>query len=583
MYWYERAPHYQPNGGGFSVLCFKLSAMYQLHQKVLCYWTQSNDTLPMIRYTGAKIRLYNSYHSDYIVAYHNCGPMQPNLQTYNATHPQVLQLNNRHKIMPCIKDRPKRHPYKTIKIKPRSEMTNRWFFQNELNDTPLLILQTAAMSLDRYFANSNSQSTTIGFTTLDTNLFQYHNFKLNPTSGYRPAKDKWLWGLTNGTQNIEDEKVINLIYLGDSLNYKKGKTIKQTQLTNEDIKATFNRYCTSPTDWGNPFYPDYLKQEVTVLITNISLQQLEAKWSQLTDQTKIGHGIFTTPSKPLLQECRYNPYSDNGDNDIFLVNINDREQHEWSQPTDKKLEGGPYPLWLSTFGFLDWQKNRLGNQTDLDYVFVMTSNHIDPKLGIYLPIDEDFINGRSPYQPENTQPFVSDQKYWQPKVRFQTRVINTIASCGPGTIKLQKQQTAEAHATCTFYFKLGGCAPETKTVEDPQKQPTYPIPNNICNQPSLQNPAYGSETFLYNFDYRRGQLTKTAIERMLKYSPIKESSSSFTDSNALHQTTREEETSESEEEKTQKETLLQLLNKQRIRQQQFKQRILQCLTQINSE
>nr|UGV39619.1 MAG: ORF1 [TTV-like mini virus] len=585
MYFYEIAPHYQPSGGGFSVICFTYAAMYQLFTKVLAFWTQSNDTLPLIRYTGCNIKLFNSYHTDYITTYHNCGPMKPNLITYNATHPHALQLNNRRKIMPCIKDRPRKRPYTKLKIKPRSEMTNRWFFQSEINEQPLLILQTSAMSLDRMFANSNSLSTTIGFTSINTEFFQFHNFKLESTQGYSPSDQKWIWALENGTPDITKEKVINLTFLGTTELYTEGKPIKKVIRPNgETWGKTIERYLVSNADWGNPFSPKYLTQEVTVLYTNMSPHTLTERWKNADQNTEIGNGVFQTPTKPLLTECRYNPYADNGDNHIFLESINKREQHPWQQPTDPKLEGTNLPIWLSTFGFIDWQKNRLGDSADLDFVMLIVSNHITPKMGFYLPIDEDFLKGRSPFQPEETRPFITDQRHWQPKVRFQTRTINTIASCGPSTIKLPRQVTAEAHARCTFYFKLGGCAPHVSTIEDPKKQPTYPTPNNFLQQPSLQNPAYPAESFLYNFDYRRGSLTATAINRMLQISPTKTSYASITDSNLLHQTQRQEETSSSDDEaKTEKETLLQLLQKQRQRQQHFKQRILHLLSQSNLE
>lgn len=583
MYWYEIAPHYQPNGGGFSVICFTLKALYQLFTKVLCVWTQSNNELPLIRYTGCSIKLFNSYHTDYITTYHNCGPMQPNLQTYNSTHPHALQLNKHRKILPCLKDRPRRKPYKKLKIKPRSEMTNKWYFQNELNDQPLLIMQTSAMSLDRMFANSNSQSTTIGFKTINTEVIQFHNFKINYTDGYQAADQKWLWATSNGNLNIETEPIKNLIFLGDTNNYTEGKPISRMVTSTLKLKDAIRTYLATSAYWGNPFAPKYLTEETKVYITNLSPQQLIEKWKNVEDNATVGHGVFTTPTKPLIMECRYNPYRDNGENEAFLVNINTRDKNNWTQPTDPKLQASTLPIWLSLFGFQDWQKNRLGDSADLDYVLIIISHHIQPQLGFYLPIDDDFLNGRSPYQPQDTRPTVLDQKYWQPKMRFQSRTINTIASCGPSTVKLPQQISAEAHAQCTFYFKLGGCAPIINTIEDPKRQPVYPTPNNIFTSTSLQNPAYNPATFLYNFDYRRGALTKSAIERMLQHSPIKESYASITDSNWLHQSQREEETSSEDETKTEKETLLKLLQKQRLRQQRFKQRILSLMTQLNLE
>lgn len=583
MYWYNTSPHYEPSGGGFSIICFSLKAFYQLFTKVLCTWTQSNDELPLIRYTGARIKLFNSYNTDYIVTYHNCGPMKPNLQTYNSSHPHILQLSHNRKIIPCIKDRPKKRPYTTLRIKPRSEMTNKWYFQNEMNDIPLLIMQASAMSLDRMFASSTSKSFTIGFKTLDTQMFQFHNWKTTSTQGYSPKEGIWLWALANGEQNLRDEPIKNLIFLGDTTTYKKGKPVSDLlTAANNHLGKAFATYIETSGHWGNPFEPTYLTQEVTVLTTNQSPLTLKTKWIGISDPNKtLGEdsSLFSTPVNPFITECRYNPYTDNGNNHIWLENINTREQHNWRQPTDPKLQGSPLPLWISTFGFIDWEKNILKEATDLDYVLIIVSDHINPKRGFYLPIDEDFLHGKTPYHPE-PPPIISDQKFWSPKVKMQTNTINLIGSCGPSTIKLSDNQSAEAHCRCTFYFKLGGCAPQTHTIADPKQQPVYPNPNNFYLQPSLQNPAHTPESFLYNWDYRRGQLTKTAIERMLTYSPIKESYASITDSNLLHQTQRQEETSSSEdEEKTQTQTLLQLLQKQRHRQQQLRDRIFHLLTQ----
>nr|UGV39539.1 MAG: ORF1 [TTV-like mini virus] len=586
MYWYEISPQFVPGGGGFSIINFKLTAFYQLFKKILCYWTQSNNTLPLIKYTGCTIKLYTSEHTDYIATYHNCLPMKPTLDTYNSTHPQMQKLNNRHMIIRCRQNRPNRKPYRKIKLRPPSQFTQKWYFQNEIADQSLLMLMVSAMSLDRYFAGSKSISTTIEFTSLNTNIFKFHNWKLNPTSGYYPKENTYLYALENGHQNIENEKVVNLIYLGQTKNIGIGKTIKQTQTSGQQIKDTFSKYTQDSTNWGNPFDPRYLTEEVPVYYSTKSPQQLLIHYTTqsgtFSETTQIGHGIMTTFTEKLLVECRYNPYGDYTDNNIFLEQNNIVTPHEWAQPTDPKLEGGPYPLWLSTWGFIDWQKNRLGPSADLDYVFVMVTHHIKPPLPFYVPIDEDFQKGRSPFQPDNTKPTIEDQLHWQPKVRFQLRTINNIASCGPATVRLPPQISAEAHADFTFHFKLGGCASPGQEIEDPTKQTQWPVPNNILQQPSLQSPSMPLESFIYNFDKRRDYITKRATERLQSISPIKESLLSITDRNFLHQETPQE-SSQSSEEETEKEALLRLINKQRTRQLKFKQRILQLIQQQSSE
>nr|UGV39049.1 MAG: ORF1 [TTV-like mini virus] len=586
MNWFEISPQYVPNGGGFSIINFSLKAFYQLFKKILCYWTKSNTTLPLIKYTGCQLKLYSSEKFDYIATYHNCLPMKPTLDTYNSTHPQLQKLNNRHIIVRCRQNRPNRKPYRRIKLKPPSQYTQKWYFQNELADQSLLMLMTSSMSLDRYFAGASSISTTIEFTSLNTNIFRYHNWKKNQTSGYFPKEQTYLWALKNGHTKIEQEKVLNLIFLGQTTTLQTGQTILETH-TGTDYNATFTKYISNSTYWGNPFDPKYLTEEVPVYYSKKSPHEMQIYYSThpktIDKNTMIGDGILTTFAQDLLIECRYNPYGDYTDNHIFLEPNNIVTPHDWEQPTDPKLEGGPYPLWLSTWGFIDWQKNRLGEAADLDYVFVMVTHHIQPPLPFYVPIDSDFQNGRSPFQKDGTKANITDQTHWQPKVRFQTRSINAIAACGPATIRLPPGISAEAHADFTFYFKIGGCASPGQEIGDPKTQPQWPVPSNILQQPSLQSPGTALENYIYNFDWRRGYLTKRATERLQTIPTTKESLLSIADRNLLHQETSPQTSSQSSEEETEKETLLRLINKQRSRQLKFKQRILQLIQQQNLE
>lgn len=585
MYWYENAPHYVPGGGGFSIICFTLSALYQLFEKCQCYWTRSNTEMPLIRFTGGTLKMYRSSKCDYVTAYHSCFPMKPTLDTYNSTHPSILTLNKRHKIIPCKENNHYKKPYKRIRIRPPAPIKSRWFFQQELADIPLCMLMTSSMSLDRYYSNSSSISTTMGFLSLNTNTFQYHNWELNFTSGYKAADKKYLWGLKNGTVPIERELFKNLIFLGDTKNFKEGRTIIETKRAQESFNTTWNRYIITEAEWGNPFEPKYLTQEVTVLISNLSPSELSHQVQPLTEQTQLGQW-FTTPTEPLLVECRYNPYQDNGNNHIFITQITKREQLPWQLPTEKKYEGNNFPLWLSTWGFTDYMKNTIGRQVDTDYVVLIVTDHINsqPKLPYYLPIDEDFIKGRTKYRPPETRPTVYDQLHWHPKTVFQLTSINAIGASGPATVKLPPQVSTEAHCRFTFYFKLGGCGPTANTIDDPKDQPTFPTPNNILSKPSLQSPTYPLQHFIYSFDKRRDYFTERATKRMQKIFTTEKTFPSITDSNYLQGIfPTEKETSESsDEETTQTKTLLQQLQQQKFKQQQFRQRILHLISQLNT-
>nr|UGV36714.1 MAG: ORF1 [TTV-like mini virus] len=584
MYWYENVPHLTPGGGGFSIINFTLSAMYQLFEKCQCYWTKSNNEKPLIRFTGANIKLWRSEHADYISTFHSCYPLQPTLDTYNSTHPAIMTLNKRHRIVPCRQNRHYKKPYSKLKIKPPAPMKSKWYFQQDLADKPLCMLMTSAMSLDRMYQNSTSISTTVGFKTINTEIFQYHNWELPLTSGYKAADKKYLWALDNGTtHDITKEKVENLIFLGDTKHYKEGKKIKDSiGPKGETWAAKYNRYIVTEAEWGNPFMPKYLNQEVTVLISNKSPAELPSLMQPWSQNTTLG-SFFTTPTKPLVIDCRYNPYQDSGNNHIFIEAVTKREQQPWELPHESKYIGHSFPLWLSMFGFIDYEKNTVGRQVDTDFVFLIVSDYIKPPLGFYLPIDEDFLKGRSKYKEENTLPTVYDQQHWHPKVVMQLSSINAIGRSGPGTIKLPKQTSAEAHCTFTFYFKLGGCGPNTQTIEDPQKQPVFPTPNNILQTTSLQSPKFPLEHFIYAFDKRRDFFTKQATERMLKIFPTKETIPSITDSNLFSPTYQTQETSSesSDEESQQTQALLQQLQQQRNKQRKFRLRIQQLIQQLN--
>nr|UGV39115.1 MAG: ORF1 [TTV-like mini virus] len=586
MYFYETAPTHYPTGGGFNIIRFNLQALYQLHQKAICYWTQSNDTYPLIKYSGAKIKLYSSEHVDYIANYHNCLPMETTLDTYQSTHPTIMQLNNRHKIVRCRKNRPNKKPYTLLKIRPPSQLQKQWYFQKELATTPLFMIMVTAMSLDRYYMGSKSLSTSIGFKSLNTKIFQFHNWKSQGIQMYAPKQDIYLYALENGHTNIKDEPVVNLIALGQTKHIGPGKTILQTRKNNEDLKTTFTRYSTDSTYWGNPFDPKYLTDKHTVYYSSKDIHALLIKYtsqSTFTATTKIGDAVMQTFTEDLVIDCRYNPYTDYSDNHVFLEPINNQQQIPWRQPTDKHLEAGPYPIWLSTWGFTDWQKNRLKAATQLDYVLVIISNHIIPQIQTYIPLDEDFLHGRSPFGEPESKATINDQTHWQPKLRFQERTVNTIASSGPATLKLPPETAAEAHLTYKLYFKIGGCAPDTKTIDNPSTQPTWTLPGNLSHQPSLQSPSMPLESFIYNFDKRRDYLTKRATDRLLSISPTKTTLYDFTEQNLLHQRTSQETSTEDSEEEAEKETLLRLIQRQRHKQHKFKHRILQLMDILNSK
>lgn len=579
----EITPHYVPGLGGYSITNFTLGALYQLHQQGRCFWTHSNDDLPFIRYTGCTMYFYRSESSDYIINYHNCGPLIPNLLTFNSAQPSIMQLNNRHKIIRCKSKNYSKKPYTKVKIKPPSNMTNQWFLQRDFADTQLLLLMASGMSLDRYYIHSNSISNTIGFTSLNTNFFQMHDFYQTTTTGYYPKQNTYLWTYQQSNPKptkIQDIKIKNMIFLGNTNKADPGTTINDVPKGNsQTFKHQIDTYIQNNGYWGNIFISAYLKGPQPILYSTSHPRTLLKSETYYKDSgdTTLQEADFKQVTEKFLINCRYNPFPDTGkDNKIYFTDITS-QQHNWDPPEDQTLQNNNFPLWIGLFGLTDWAKlTKTAELIDTKRVLTLSSKYISSNLKTIVPIDEDVLNGVSPFRKDISG---SDSLFWHPKTSFQYKVINNIAACGPGTLKLPPNVSAEGHVKFCFYFKLGGCTQPKRTIEDPEKQPIVASTNNILQSNSLQNPYQSIESYLFPFDWRRDFLTKSALERIKKH---KEPETTLFESTGVNlfvpkvptETTSETDSSNEEEEKETLHLLLRHLRKQR---QQYEHRILQLI------
>lgn len=598
LYEDQITPHYVPGGGGFSLTAFTLQGLYEQFQKAQCWWTQSNNEMPLIRYTGAKITLYRAESSDFIFLYHRCYPMTANVETYNSTQPSIMRLNPRHIIMRCKKHNFTRKPYKKLRIKPPTQLTNKWFFQKDLATTPLLFTMCSAMSLDRYYLNSNGVSTSIGFSGLNTALFKYHNWRTPTTHGYHPRDACYLWsfqqneGTTNKPAALANVQVKNLIYLGGTTNNSPGTTIfdSKTVPTTDNWKDLWEHYVANPGYWGNIFIPYYLTRLAGIVLYSKlapsdvlkKFSSKDQKISDVPDSTNPTKYYFDYLKEPFIINYRYTAHADTGLNNQIYFTTNTEPTQGYYPPRDETLQRNDLPLWTACWGLIDWEKLNKGEKIDTDYFINIKSHFTYPETPTtIIPLDDDFLNGNSPYRPpSNITP--SDRLNWHPKTAFQYKSINAICSCGPGTIKLPSNVSAEAHMDITFYFKLGGCSQSTKTIESPAAQPDFPHPNNFFSTTSLQSPNTPITNYLFSFDWRRNYLTQKALQR-IQSSETTETTSFYpagiSGLNLLppFQTTPEgtEATPEKEE-----ETLQLLLNKLQQQQQHYRQRIIRLMANM---
>ncbi len=282
-------------------------------------------------------------------------------------------------------------------VKPPTQFSNKWMFQADMCKQPLLVIQTCIASFDRMFLAADSQSTTMGFISLNTQSFQLHNWNTPPTTGYKPQDKQWLYGTENGQSNPNEEPIKNLIYLGGTGPANTGIPIKN--------KAGLDSLPTSTTMWGNIFIPHYFSGEGAVYVSTKGPLELKQYYSTTTqtaklETDKVSTVEFITPkSTPNFVNCRYNPLADKGTgNKVYLVSIS-REQSPWAPPTSPLLIRQDLPLWILLWGFLDWEKKLAEtSQIDTTKIVVIESPYITPKLDKYVPLDQSFIDGNSPHK-----------------------------------------------------------------------------------------------------------------------------------------------------------------------------------------
>nr|UGV35337.1 MAG: ORF1 [TTV-like mini virus] len=573
------APEHWPGGGGFAITQFTLAGLYELFLKAQNVWTKSNCNYPLIRYYGCRIKFYKAENFDYVAQIHRCTPLKSTDLLYMSTQPSIAMLNKHSILIPCKKYNRNKKNYKSVFVKPPTQMSTNWYFQKDLTNTPLLVITTTAASFDRYYLSSAGSSTTIGLTSLNTKSFTQHDFQEPGTQGYQPQPTQWLYGTLNGEDDPNNEPVKNLVYLGDANNYKTGVPITNSEGLNK-LPTNGNAM------WGNPFHPHYLSGEGSLYITNKNLTEVKNKFQTDIQTVRVKNSEYFTPkTTPNLVKCRYNPLQDKGvGNKIYLVS-NQADHTQWQPPNNPLLMRENLPLWALCWGWMDWQKKQAqASQPDINYLTVIQSKFITPYLPFYVFLDQNFLDGNSPFMTGDHGRTDSDNKHWYPKNTFQIMSLNEIASCGPGVIKLQQTQSAEAHYEYNFFFKMGGCQAPMETVCDPKDQPIYPIPNTKQTTPSLQSPDTPIQTYLWDFDQRRDQITERAAKRIKKdwdseQTVLQIAGKSSMELPAPHQETSPSETSDSEEEKeTPIHKQLRLL---RRKQKHLRRRILQLLEEQN--
>nr|UGV38189.1 MAG: ORF1 [TTV-like mini virus] len=582
LYEASTVPEHLEGGGGFSIKNITLNALFVEHELAHNVWTRTNNDLSLFRYTGCKIILYQSENTDYIFTYNRQLPMTGSLELYQSMQPSIHLLSHRHKLIPSKRTHNRKKPYYIVKIKPPTQIQNKWYFQKDLCTTPLVQFRTSAISIDHMYISTSALSTNITIPFLNNSLLQNTNYKTLESSGYyckEVGTQKVYLYSSSSELPVQNIPLKDLRYLADTKNYTEGYSFNEAKeiQTNIDIEQYFqNRRW-----WGNPFHPDYLKENYRVYQSTNTWGRIKTMLNSnpnATVQNIYETGGFTEVF--LVTAVRYNPYRDTGIHNKIYFKPTFRNENNLDPPNDENLITEGLPLWLLLWGFSDYHKKLKKIQNiDTDYTIILQTDTTNPIRQPIQPINYDFIEGHSPLE---DKPNPQDKDKWYPSFQHQQLTINNICACGPATPKYNKKNSYEAKCKYCFYFKWGGSLPPMSTIEDPKKQTTYPIPNNQLQTTSLQNPATAPERLLHQFDQRRGTLTTKALKRIQqdwdteKYF-ITDAATKF---NVQLQGETSPETSSEEEEK--EDNLFQQLQQQRLKQRNLKQRILKTLLKIQT-
>lgn len=570
-------PEKYPGGGGWSLLVFSLTALWEEFEHLNNWWTASNKGLPLVRYHGASLKFYRNDQTDYVVTIRRCFPMTDTPLTHANSHPQRMLMAHKKILVQSKKTQPKGKHYKKVWVPPPAQMLNKWYFQQDICRTNFLMLTTTAVSLDSYYLSHLSDSNNLTIYCLNAHTFQHKGFQeYSKTTGYTPKANTYLYGTKNGS---EPPLVKELVFLGQTTILSLGQTLEESKQKSDTYNYTY---------WGNPFHPDYLMLNYRVYKSTTQYTNLfteENKNKKITDDTI--KTLLTPVEEPFITECRYAPNKDTGAGNIIYFLGNYREDRGINPPGDKNIQIEGFPLYISLWGWPDWQKKlNYIHRIDSDWFITIQTQFLEPKMAYYIPIDYSFTQGLGPYNTPKENLTLSMKTNWYPKFLFQQLSIDEIANSGPGTCKAESTRSIQAQLYYKFKFSWGGCPAPMQDLIDPCSQPKWIAPDQLLQSLQIQNPETPPETEIHDFDERRQTLTKKAIKRIQDYTTTE--GTLFSDSKRSRsdppiqqaETDPSETSSEEETEETPLEIQIQHQRQQQLRLKHKLKRLVSKLTNL---
>ena len=247
-------------------------------------------------------------------------------------------------------------------------MTNKWYFQQDLATTPLVLMTVAACSFDQPYCPNDQISNNITLISLNLDVFQNPNFESwdNTQYGYVPkmlgTQHMHLFGRANGSPD-PPQKWSQAIPLTNTNTYATANT--PTQDMYKDAKKAANPFSLP---FSHPDEKIYYQVDWPKPSTNGSLNLEETKTFTAIDS--------------LFWECRYNPDKDKGIGNKVYLKANNRttEGTMFTLPSKEEHLIIDFPLWLIFWGWHDYiLKTTTAQHMDQSYMFLVQSPYITPK------------------------------------------------------------------------------------------------------------------------------------------------------------------------------------------------------------
>nr|UHM26102.1 MAG: ORF1 [Torque teno midi virus] len=472
--WIPRAP----GGGGFGCQLFSLGSLYTDYIFKKNIWTHTNIYYDLVRYLYVVFTFYRHPETDFIISYDRMPPFDIQKYTYMYCHPANMLLAKHKKILLSTATNPKGKLKIRLKIKPPKQMLSKWFFSAQFSAAGLCLLKAAAMNT-RY-ANlgccNTNQLLTIYY--LDPVFYAFGNWchLQSETQPYTPHNNMltkyYLW-------LPKEDTTIN---------------------TTADSKHTWTLPTTysSSVSWENGCFCSRLMSAIQISSTI------------KPDQKQAALPVNAT---------RYNPNYDSGEkSELWLCSAFTPGHEKPDKDHDLYMSG--YPLWMMLWGFLNYVQMKKRDKTFFQTYYIVLKSPAffpEPEIGAgqyYIPIDEEFILGKLPYEEYVTHTM---KLAWYPILQRQMKTLNQIVCTGPFVPKYDqtKNSTWELDYYYQFLFKFGGPEITDHKVTDPQYQAKYDVPDTIANAVQITDPAKNKAAKLFHaWDWRRGLLTKRAFETM---------------------------------------------------------------------